>query len=175
MTPRVILITGNMASGKSTIGQALAERIPKSVHLRGDLFRKMIVNGRAEMTFELSEDAKAQLRLRHELATEVARRYVDAGFVVVYQDILIGHLLREAVNRFDGVPVSVVVLAPEPAAVAAREAGRSKSGYRSTGEIEAFDRVLRDETEPLGLWLDTTNLSVRQTVDQILEVLERPS
>ena len=45
---RIILITGNMASGKSTVAQALAEQLPKSVHLRGDLFRRMIVSGRSD-------------------------------------------------------------------------------------------------------------------------------
>ena len=46
----IILITGNMAAGKSTVAQALAERLPMSVHLRGDRFRRMIVNGQAEMS-----------------------------------------------------------------------------------------------------------------------------
>jgi predicted kinase len=47
--PQLILITGLMAAGKSTVAQRLAERLPKSVHLRGDVFRRMIVNGQAEM------------------------------------------------------------------------------------------------------------------------------
>jgi predicted kinase len=47
--PRIVLITGNMAAGKSSVAQALAERLPRSVHLRGDAFRRMIVNGRAEI------------------------------------------------------------------------------------------------------------------------------
>lgn len=58
----IVLITGAMASGKSTVAQALAERLPRSVHLRGDVFRRMIVNGRAEMTFELSAEARRQLQ-----------------------------------------------------------------------------------------------------------------
>lgn len=45
----VIVVTGIQAAGKSTVAQALAERLDRSVHLRGDLFRKMIVNGRADM------------------------------------------------------------------------------------------------------------------------------
>lgn len=43
----IVLITGIQAAGKSTIAQALAERLPRSVHVRGDLFRRMVVNGRA--------------------------------------------------------------------------------------------------------------------------------
>ena len=46
--PPVYLITGMMASGKSTVAQALAERLPRSVHVRGDLFRRMIVSGRVD-------------------------------------------------------------------------------------------------------------------------------
>ena len=45
--PQLILITGIMAAGKSTVAQHLAERLPNSVHLRGDVFRRMMVNGRA--------------------------------------------------------------------------------------------------------------------------------
>jgi cytidylate kinase len=45
-----MLVTGIQAAGKSTIAQLLAERLPRSVHLRGDLYRRMVINGRADMT-----------------------------------------------------------------------------------------------------------------------------
>lgn len=48
--PAIILITGIQAAGKSTVAQLLAERLPRSVHVRGDLFRRMIVSGRADTT-----------------------------------------------------------------------------------------------------------------------------
>lgn len=70
--PQIILITGIMAAGKSTVAQALAERLPKSVHLRGDLFRRMIVNGGAKLEAEFTDDDYAQLRLRYELAAQAA-------------------------------------------------------------------------------------------------------
>lgn len=66
-TPKVILLTGIQAAGKSTVAQLLAERLSPSVHVRGDMFRRMIVNGRAEMTPQLSDQALRQLRLRYEL------------------------------------------------------------------------------------------------------------
>jgi adenylylsulfate kinase-like enzyme len=70
--PQIWIITGLMAAGKSTIAQALAERLPRSVHLRGDAFRKMIVRGREDMTVQASAEALAQLKLRHRLACDVA-------------------------------------------------------------------------------------------------------
>ncbi|WP_206045799.1 AAA family ATPase [Nocardia mangyaensis] len=60
----IILITGIQAAGKSTIAQLLAERLPRSVHVRGDLFRRMVINGRDDMTPDPSEEAVRQLRHR---------------------------------------------------------------------------------------------------------------
>jgi len=74
MTGSVFVITGVMASGKSTVAQRLAERLPRSAHIRGDVFRRMIINGRAEPAPEPdaaavgSDEAKSQLRLRYRLS-----------------------------------------------------------------------------------------------------------
>ena len=81
----VILVTGIQASGKSTIAQLLAGRLPKSVHVRGDLFRRMIINGRADMTPDPTSEAVRQLRLRHQLAASVSDTYFQAGFTVIVQ------------------------------------------------------------------------------------------
>jgi predicted kinase len=165
--PRLILITGIMAAGKSTVAQHLAERLPKSVHLRGDAFRRMIVNGQAEMDLELSPEAYDQLRLRYRIAAAAADLYLDAGFSVVYQDIIIGQDLTEVVRYYTHHPLYVVVLCPVSEVIAAREAGRSKTGYRAIA-VDEFDRILRAETPHLGLWLDSSNLTVAETVDCIL-------
>ncbi|MEV4006548.1 hypothetical protein [Actinomadura sp. NPDC049753] len=62
----------------------------------------------------------------------------------------------------------VVVLAPDPQAVAAREAGRDKRAYGGSWTPAALDAVLRRETPRRGLWLDTSALTPGQTVDGIL-------
>ena len=168
----IILITGIMAVGKSTVAQRLAEELPRSVHLRGDLFRRMIVNGRAEMGQELSAEAYAQLRLRYQLAISVAKQYRAAGFTVVYQDIVIGNELTAVIEQFAGEPLHVVVLCPRPEAIAAREAGRAKSGYGPDFTITNFDRIFRAETPHVGYWLDSSTMSVDETVQEILTNLD---
>lgn len=50
MNQKMYLITGLMASGKSTVSELLAESLEKCVHFRGDVFRKMIVSGREDMS-----------------------------------------------------------------------------------------------------------------------------
>jgi predicted kinase len=165
---QIVLITGNMASGKSTVAQALAERLPRSVHLRGDLFRRMIINGQAQMSAALNDEARQQLQLRYDLAVIAARRYADAGFTVIYQDIVIGPMLSQIAAAFALYPLKVVVLCPRASIVAARERTRGKTGYADEAEVHIFDRILREETPRIGYWLDNSDLTVTETVDKII-------
>lgn len=164
--PAVYLLTGIMAAGKSTVAQALAERLPRSVHVRGDLFRRMIVNGRAEVTAALADEAVRQLRLRYALAAQVTDAYVAAGFTVVVQDILLEDELARMTSLIRSRPLQVVVLAPDPATVAAREAGRGKVGYGEWA-VADLDAALR-RTPRIGMWLDTSGQTPEETVDEIL-------
>jgi cytidylate kinase len=165
----VVVVAGVPAAGKSTVAEGLARRFERGVHVRGDVFRRMVVAGREEMTAEPSEEALRQLRLRYRLGAETATAYHRAGFAVVVQDVIIGAALADYVDAIDAEPVVVVVLAPNPEVVAQREAGRDKTAYRDgfAGAIE-LDRALRDETPRIGLWLDTSGQTAEETVDEIV-------
>jgi predicted kinase len=173
--PRIVLITGVMAAGKSTVAQALAERLPRSVHVRGDHFRRSIVNGREEMTRNPTPEAVRQLRLRYELGTLVARRYHEAGFDVVYQDMILGEDLAFVVHLLRDLPLQAVILCPSPAIVTEWEATRDKTGYGDDWTVEELDASLRNDTPRIGYWLDTSDLTVAQTVDRILAHLRASS
>ncbi|WP_219415622.1 phosphotransferase-like protein [Pseudonocardia nigra] len=162
------LVRGIQAAGKSTVAQALAERLPgPSVHVHGDIFRRWIVNGRERMTPGAGPEAHRQLRLRHRLTATACDAYADAGFTPVVPDVVLGPELEFLVGAIRARPLRVVVLAPRPVAVAAREMARSKDSY-GMWTVTALDRVLREETPRIGLWLDTSGLSVAATVDEIL-------
>ncbi|WP_211230359.1 AAA family ATPase [Inquilinus limosus] len=139
--PDILVVTGIMAAGKSTVAQALAERLPRAVHLRGDVFRRMVVSGRVEVTPDLPAEALRQLDLRYELAAMVAERYAEAGFAVIWQDVISG-LLR-------GRSFGIVVLCPSPEAVAERETGRAKTGYGAWTPAD-LDRGMRADTPRSG-------------------------
>ena len=166
--PRLFVITGIMAAGKSTVAQALAERFDRSVHLRGDTFRRFVVSGRVEMSPDPPAEATTQLELRYELAAMCADRYVDAGFVTVMQDVILGPMLTRVIDMFRTRPLALVVLAPSPDAVAARDRDRAKVGYRHFTPA-ALDADLRERTPRLGLWIDNTDLTIDETVQHILD------
>ncbi|WP_413757455.1 AAA family ATPase [Streptomyces sp. MMBL 11-3] len=165
----VVLITGIMAAGKSTVAQALAERLPRAAHVRGDVFRRMVVSGRAEYEPGAGpeSEAEAQLRLRHRLSAATADAYARAGFTAVVQDVLLGEHLTAYTALVRTRPLYVVVLAPDPRVVAQREAERAKTGY-GAWTVEQLDAGLRADTPRIGLWLDTSGQTPAQTVDAIL-------
>lgn len=161
------LITGVPASGKSTVARELAGRLPRSAHVNGDAFRRMVVGGRVETEPAYDPEALRQLRLRHEIAAATADAYAAAGFVPVLQDVILGDELARTISMVRTRPLHVIVLAPSPRAVAEREAGRAKSAYGVWTPAE-LDRALREETPRFGLWLDTTDQTPQETVDAIL-------
>lgn len=59
------------------------------------------------------------------------------------------------------------MLAPSPEAVARREAARPKDTYDEF-TVAALDRVPRTGTARIGTWIDSSDLTVDQTVDEIL-------
>ncbi|MVP00590.1 AAA family ATPase [Paenibacillus lutrae] len=165
--PCMFLVTGIMASGKSTVAQLLAAKFNKSVHLRGDIFRKMIVCDRKEVKPDAGEDQLEQLRLRYRLSAQAADTYYSQGFTVIMQDVVVGPMLAEFLSFVQTRPLYVVVLNPDTQEVAAREAGRPKKGY---GEwtVESLYSVLNNETPKIGMWVDSSNLTPEETVEEIL-------
>jgi chloramphenicol 3-O-phosphotransferase len=161
--PQVLIVTGAMAAGKSTVAQGIAERLPRSVHLRGDVFRRMIVGGRRDPTPDAMEAWKAQVRLRYELSWIAADRYAREGFSVIYQDIL-GGALADASAALKAWRPGVVVLCPSPETLTQREAGRDKRGYKDGWTPHDLDAGLRAETPKVGLWLDTSAMTPAETV-----------
>ena len=161
-----------MAAGKSTVAELLARRLPRSVHVRGDAFRTMVVNGRADMTPQPTEEAIAQLHLRYDLTSLTADRYAEAGFDAVVQDVIVGAELAEFIRRITTPERYLVVLSPTVSALEWREQQRAKEGYVhfSPG---ALDEVLRRETAQIGYWLDSSAQTPEETVDDILANLSR--
>lgn len=135
-TRPILVVTGVMAAGKSTVAELLAQRFGRSVHLRGDAFRRMIVSGRAEMSAEPSQEALRQLDLRYRLTAQAARMYAEAGFQVVVQDNYLGEKLALFLQLLQPYRAEAIVLCPTVAAIEQREAMRPKKGYVGFGVAE---------------------------------------
>jgi chloramphenicol 3-O-phosphotransferase len=163
------LLTGPPAAGKSTVARLLAKRFSRGVHLEGDVFRRSVLAGRADMTPEPSREALDQLRLRYRLAALVADTYFSAGFTVVWEDVIAGPLLEECTELVRSRPLHVVVLLPTTQAIRERDSSRPDIGY-AEWSVQQLHDVFASETPRLGHWLDTSDQSPDETVDEILRL-----
>jgi cytidylate kinase len=165
----VLVVTGAMAAGKSTVAEALARSFPLAAHVRGDVFRRFVVSGQASMEPPLSREARVQLDLRHALAAQAADTYAAAGITAVVQDILLGPDLARFTATLRTRPCYAVVLAPDAATLAARDAARHKQGY---GDWTPEDFAAAARETPGGLQVDTTGWTVAETVRHVLDRLD---
>jgi len=169
----LFVISGVSAAGKSTVARLLAERFERGVCVPGDAIRAMIVSGRVDVRPDSKEEALRQLTLRYAGALSVAGIFLNGGFDVVVEDVIIGPILGEFLRLVPVPEFHLVFLDPDAAALERREQERSKVAYGpdrwSVGGLQA---VLREETDRIGLWLDTTGLNAEQTVEAIVSDLD---
>ncbi|MDF2801619.1 MAG: Chloramphenicol phosphotransferase-like protein [Anaerocolumna sp.] len=172
MKKAIYVITGIMASGKSTVADALANRIENCVHLRGDIFRKMIITGREDMSEDPSIGALNQLDMRYSITAKAAIEYYNNDFSVVVQDNYLGEKLLSFLELLEPYPTYVIVLNPDIRSIEQREKMRGKKGYVGF-TVDSLSKLFIEKTPRIGLWLDTSNMSIVETVDEILKRSEK--
>jgi len=169
----LFVISGVSASGKSTVARLLVERFERGVCVPGDAIRTMIVSGRADMRPDSGEDALRQLALRYAGALSVADVFLNGGFDVVVEDVIVGSILREFLGLVPVPEFHLVFLDPDAATIERRERKRGRVAYGpGRWSLGGLQVLLRHETDRIGLWLDTTGQSAEQTVDFILANLD---
>jgi predicted kinase len=164
--PTLFVVSGTQGAGKSTVAQALARRFERGARVSADALHKMIVSGgRWPEGATMSGDAERQLRLRLQNACLLGRSFVAAGISAVIDDIVIGTRLDELLEMLAGERFVFVMLTPRLEVIRAREEGRGTSLWQ---QWEWLDDEIRTRTRRIGLWLDSSDLTLDETVDAIL-------
>lgn len=173
--PRIIVVTGIMGAGKSTVSRMLAACFERGAHVEADILQSMIVSGDAWATETsrpgepLKPETARQLRLRLRNACVVARNLQHDGFTVVIDDIIVGERWHHLREDLAGAPFHLVVLAPNVDAVIRREA------WRGTNLSEAWahylDGEIRSTMAGIGMWVDSADQTARETTDEIIRRL----
>ena len=89
------------------------------------------------------------------------------------EDVIIGPILRDFLGLVPVPEFHLVFLDPDAAAIEQRERERDRIAYRpGRWSVAGLQAVLREETDRIGLWLDTTWHSAEQTVEAILSDLD---
>jgi len=172
----IFLVVGPPAVGKSTTSRALAARFPRSIHIPVDDLRNMVVSGIALPGAVWSDEVAQQVTLARTGAVHQALAYHGAGFSVVIDDFLDTNHGSDYRALLGHPSLCRVVLFPDQVAAHQRNLQRSgesparayiDEGVRIVyGQLGATVRQLAQEG---CLVIDTTNLSVEDTVTEILK------
>jgi adenylylsulfate kinase-like enzyme len=173
VTDGVWLITGAQTSGKSTVAELLTRRFERGVHVRGGQFYRWAVAGWVHFDDrERPEEARRLLDLRYRLSALVADEYASAGFATIVQDNIYGNDVVRWLESVTARPRHLVVLRPRVDVIAARDEQRRRStgkvAYRGGFTVAKNDADLATTPRQLGLWLDTSDQALEQTVMEVL-------
>lgn len=168
----VWLVTGAQASGKSTVSDLLARRYERGVHVRGGQFYRWAVRGWVHVGDPDEQEARRLLDLRYRLSAGVADEYAAAGFTTVVQDNIYGDDVVRWLGSITAQTKHLVVLRPGIEVVEARDAERrrtlGKIAYRNGFTPALNDEHVASTPHDLGLWLDTSEQSPEETVEEIV-------
>lgn len=169
-------MTGAQASGKTTVGHALAGRLARAVHVDGDAIHRFVISGEVPYDVPPPPGAEQQLWLRYEGALRVAELYARHAFDAIVTDNIYGDhldaLLATAEQLAPG-RVHLVVLDTSAEVVAERDRARDKTGYSPSITAQLLVAEVRNLPRSRGLWVDNTGLSVTDTVDWVHERLDQ--
>ena len=112
------------------------------------------------------DEARAQLELRRRNMCALADSFEEAGFVPVLDDVVVSAPVLEGyLARLRSRPLLLVQFAPRLDVVQMRDGARDKSVFEMWSHLGA---ELRKEMTGFGLWLDTSTMTVSETVREIL-------
>jgi predicted kinase len=135
---RVLILSGPPGAGKTTAAAALAERLPRTVHLESDLFYRFIRGGYVEpWKPESDEQNRAVMRI----VAEAAAGYAAAGYFTIVDGIVIPgwyfEPMRDALREAGWEVAYAILRAPLEVCV---ERVREREGG-SLFDPEAMDRL----------------------------------
>ena len=155
----IILLSGPINSGKTTVGKALATLLPRTAHLEGDLLRELVHFLPLETAIAISlENAAA-------ITSNLARRGIGVIFTYPLGQEDYDYLLR----AFAELPASIhtFILSP-PLEIALNDRGeRQLSGYERRRIREQYQDNRHQPA--FGIQIDNTTQTPEETAAMIMQ------
>lgn len=156
------LITGPAGVGKSTISKNLASRLEKSAVIEGESIYNQVVGG-----YVSAWKSGNHLDLFWKLAILNIKFYLDNAYDVVFNYILDKKVLENITSNISSESIKLAVLLTDEKTLLKRDLERPKDCQmkdRCIALLQSFKNKGFEEK----FILDTTNLSISQSVDAIL-------
>lgn len=159
--PNLYIITGPAGVGKSIISKELAKSYNKSALIEGDDIYHQVIGGFVQAWKEGNH-----LKTFWKVCVNIIKTYLEDGFDVVFNYIITPENLELIKTAFKDYNVKFVVLITDEATLLARDKERPidcQMGQRCLTLLNSFKNRNYNSRNIL----DTSNLSVNETVDII--------
>ena len=159
---KLFVITGPAGVGKSTVTNALADRLSKCAVLEGDEIYNQVKSGCVKPWLEGNH---TDLMWKNIIC--LARNYLEADFDVILNYIIYKDRLEFLMKELSDYDIHFVVLMAKRETVQSRDVGRGEefAVKRVDNHISKFLSQSFDDT----FYLQTDNKSVNQEVEEILK------
>ena len=159
--PNLYIITGPAGVGKSTISKELAKSYNKSALIEGDDIYHQVIGGFVQAWKEGNH-----LKTFWKVCVNIIKTYLEDGFDMVFNYIVTPENLELIKTEFKDYDVKFVVLMTDEATLLARDKERPidcQMGQRCLNLLNSFKNRNYNSRNIL----DTSNLSINETVDII--------
>ena len=159
--PNLYVITGPAGVGKSTVSKRLAQTLSKSVLIEGDEIYHQIIGGYIPAWKEGNH-----LQTFWKVCINTIRIYLQDGFDVVFNYIVTPENLALLKNEFKNYTIKFVVLLVDELTLLARDKERPENCQMKERCITLLNNF-KNRNYNINNILDTTNLSIEETVNLI--------
>ena len=159
--PDLYIITGPSGVGKTTISQELAKRSNKSALIEGDFIYAQVIGGYVSAWKEGNH-----LEVFWEVCLNTIETYLSYGYDVVFNYIVTPSIITKMQDKFKEYNTKLVILLTDEETILKRDSQRPEDCQMKERCIILLNSFKSKNYNPKNI-LDTTNLSVDETVDTI--------
>lgn len=158
----LIILSGPPAAGKSSVGQSLAKKFPKSAYFSVDTIRHFVKGGfvkPADDTVKIG-----QSKLAAEISKDIIRRYLQNGYVVIIDDVIGDKNLTEYQKEFPDVFGFLLF----PSLEVLKQRDKLRSGTEEMdGRIDDLYKEFTSNKPSVFNLVDSSRKTLKETVEDI--------
>ena len=159
--PNLYVITGPAGVGKSTVSKRLAQNLSKSALIEGDEIYHQVIGGYIPAWKEGNH-----LQTFWKVCINIVRSYLKDGFDVVFNYIVTPENLALLKNEFKNYTIKFIVLLVDESTLLLRDKERPENCQMKERCITLLNNF-KNRNYNINNILDTTNLSIEETVNLI--------
>ena len=159
--PNLYVITGPAGVGKSTVSKRLAQNLSKSALIEGDEIYHQVIGGYIPAWKEGNH-----LQTFWKVCINIVKSYLKDGFDVVFNYIVTPENLALLKNEFKNYTIKFIVLLVDESTLLLRDKERPENCQMKERCITLLNNF-KNRNYNINNILDTTNLSIEETVNLI--------